>query len=231
MPAMIRSALSVLTTVVLGCNGHRSATTAPSPAAGPDAGATTRLDASAPLDATRGAMKLTGLRRAARRAPKAAPTSARAPRLTPIEDEAVARSAKYLGVDDATGAGLSGQRAYIRLRSDVHDAAVDALVRTAPVGVEVRALVAKPRARRVGEFSGECHAALRALEPAPRGFDARTLGPAMADALGDCGCRARDLDGFVSLFAWLVVPRPELGWIPIADLSRAPTSPTSPGAP
>lgn len=67
-------------------------------------------------------------------------------------------------------------------------------------------------------MAGRCGTVLRALEPVARGIDARTLGPAMADALGACGCDLADLDGFVTLFAWLVLPRSELGWVPIADV-------------
>jgi len=173
------------------------------------------------------------------------------PRPVPIEDEALAAAAPHLDEGSAVvAAGLTGPRAYVRLRGDVPaPATLDALRGAAAAGVEVRALVARSTARRVADFvavfphtpahlsgqlgvidgfsaaarplvamAGGCGTVLRAMEPVSRGIDARALGPAMADALGACGCRLADLDGFVTLFAWIVVPRPEMGWVPIQEV-------------
>lgn len=175
-------------------------------------------------------------------------------RPVPADDEALAAAAPYVGTDDgaAIASSLSGPRAYVRLRRDLPTRrALAELQSSVPEGVEVRALLAKPKDRRVAAFvalfphtpphlqerlwslesfataaepliemAGTCGKALLAFEPVKQGIDIRELAPSMSDAIGACGCDLADLDGFVSLFAWLTLPLPEVGWLPLDEAAR-----------
>jgi hypothetical protein len=64
-------------------------------------------------------------------------------------------------------------------------------------------------------MSGSCRAVRDAFIPLGHGAPINTLGPGTAEALATCQCRLADLDGYVGLLAWLLLPFPRTGYLAV----------------
>jgi hypothetical protein len=71
-----------------------------------------------------------------------------------------------------------------------------------------------PRAVELGK---PCYAALRAFRLMGAGGGIDVVGPALADGLAACSCQMNDLDGFVSLTAYAMLPTRDCGYLPLDD--------------
>jgi hypothetical protein len=73
-----------------------------------------------------------------------------------------------------------------------------------------------------------CRPVLAAFRTVAEGATLDTLGPATATALAACDCKLADLDGYVGLLTYLLLPLPHFGYVVVdgARLARLPATAT-----
>lgn len=76
-------------------------------------------------------------------------------------------------------------------------------------------------------LAGGCAAVLEVYRPVEQGATIEVVGPGTARALERCRCRLADLDGYASLFGYILLPFPKVGYV---VLDRAALAAAAPGA-